>query len=310
MNGSELMKTRANAGWATDRVCLLTLVVSLSFAVVSSQALFGADIFRCDFDDLPDTRVGAAVPAGWSGWYQSGGVLGTVQGVTHWSGEIGSPGRGGSGKCLRMWRAGTLFEDYTGALHAAHGSPFAPTANNFYVRWTMRLPAGIAMDFTRAGSNYQKLFRLNTNAGDGEIYFGINAPYKKPTIPAGAALQIAPFLHTDPVLKYATSNYTVLAPAEFAPLFDGQWHCYEVHLNTPAKTVEFWLDGRLKHRNIDLPMTAQSPTWLQHFGMGNRASGTVVQESWQAWEFDDLVIADAYVGPPGGQAIKATERKG
>lgn len=294
------MKMCANLSLKKKCMFYMSLMASLGCLLLSPITSFGAVIFQNNFDSSPDTYTGSTVPPGWDWWNEGGGTQGTVGGVTHWSGEISSPGRGGSGKSLKMWRAGTLFEDYTGALPAGMNTNFNPTSNNFYVRWTMKLPSGIFMDFTNAGANYQKLFRLNTNGGGGEIYFNINTPYTNQTIPAGAALQVLPFLYTDPILGYQTSNYTLLAPADFAPLFDGQWHSYEVHFNTAANTLEFWLDGVLKHRNTNLSMSPQAPIFIQHFGIGNRASGTVVQSSWQAWEFDDLVIADAYIGPPTG----------
>lgn len=284
--------TRANRFFA--------LVTIILVAVSSSAVGSAAVIFENNFDGSPDTHTGSTVPPGWEDWYQSGGVQGTIGGVTHYSGEISAPGRGVAGKSLKMWRGENFFEDYTGALYAGLTENWNPSSQDFYIRWTMKLSSATAWDFSGAGATYQKLFRLNTDAGSGEFYVGMNVPYANQTFPAGAALQVAPFLHTDPVLGYQSSNYTVLLPADMAPLFDDQWHSYEIHADTTADTIECWVDGVLKHHNSNLPMVAQRPIFIQHFGMGNRASGVVLQSTWQPWEFDDLVIADTYIGPLAG----------
>jgi hypothetical protein len=284
--------------------------IALAAFVLLASPSSAAVIFQRDFDDSEDTDACGSPPAGWDSWGIESGCSADFDGVTHPAGEVSSPGRGGTGKSLKLWRAGTLFEGYSGGVYCGQSSNFSPTSQDFYVRWTMRIPAGATLDFTDAGSNYQKLFRLNMNGGEGELYVNINTPYADQTVPAGGALQIAPFLHTDPVLGYETTNYTVLGPSDLAPLFDGEWHCYELHVDSLAGTVELWVDGVSRHRNAALAMSAQSPQWIQHFGFGNRASGSVMQDSWQAWEFDDLVIADAYVGPPGSAAPRPSAPTG
>ena len=39
---------------------------------------------------------------------------------------------------------------------------------------------------------------------------------------------------------------------------------------------------------------------MQHFSMGNHASGCSWQSSWQAMDIDDFVLSTTYVGPSGG----------
>ena len=273
----------------------LFLLIGVVMYVKNSDAMI---IFQNNFDNSPIANSCGNPPLGWDSWGIDSGCSATFSGTTHCSGEIGEPGRGGNGKSLRLWRAGTLFENYDGGLYYGQGNNFNPTSNDFYVRWTMKIPSAATIDFTNAGSIYQKLFRINMNGGSGELYFNINTPYNDLEIPSGGAIQIGPFMHTDPILGWQTTNYTILSPADLGPLFDGQWHSYEFHMNSNTHLVEFWVDGILKHRNTNLAsISLQSPQWIQHFGFGNRASGSVAQNSWQAWDFDDFIISDSYNGP-------------
>jgi hypothetical protein len=280
---------------------VMAFVVTMAILLPCTHATI---IFQNNFDSSPDTHTGSSIPSGWDEWYASGGTQATVGGVTHWSGEISSPGRGG-GKSLKMWRSGTFFEDYTGALAAGTTTHFNPTTNDIYIRWSMRLPSGISADFSNAGSTYQKLWRLNTQGGNGEIYLNINT-YDGNSFPADAALQLSVGdAFYDPDLGYDTVWATLLPPTAMAPLFDGQWHSYELHIGTTTNTLECWVDGISKYRKTDFPIAQQNVLFIQHFGMGNRASGTVMQSSWQAWEFDDLVISDSYIGPVGSPVISS-----
>lgn len=276
---------------------LTTLFVLFLTILLVPKISLATIIFQNNFDNSPDTHTGFIVPPGWEDWYFSGAIQGTIGEITHWSGEINSPGRGGSGKSLKMWRAGTLFDDYTGALYAGLSSHFNPTTNNIYIRWAMKLPSSITVDFSNAGSNYQKLWRLNTDGGNGEIYLNINAVNGN-FFPQNAALQISTCdVFYDPNLGYNTVHVTLLPPSEMSLLFDNQWHSYEIHIGTATNIIEFWLDGVLKFQKTNHPMVSQNVIFIQHFGMGNRASGSIMQDSWQSWEFDDLVIADSYIGP-------------
>jgi hypothetical protein len=282
-------------------VAIITLAIITLATFSLGKSASATVIFQNNFDSSPDANsCGNVIPTGWAAWMNETGCSGTFDGVSHYAGEVSFPGRGGTGKSLKQWRASTLFPGYDGGLYAAYSNNFNPTSNNFYVRWTMKIPSAATIDFTNAGAVYQKLFRLNMNGGSGELYFFIMTPYTSRIFPTGGVIAIGPFLHTDPILGYQSTNYTVLGPTDFAPLVDEQWHFYELHVDSTANTVEFWVDGILKHRNTNLPMSPQSPQWIQHFGFGNRASGSVEQSSWQVWEFDDLVIADQYIGPLGG----------
>jgi hypothetical protein len=164
----------------------IALAALVFFACPSSAAV----IFQRDFDDSADTDACGSPPDGWDSWGIESGCSADFGGVTHPAGEVSSPGRGGMGKSLKLWRAGTLFEGYSGGVYYGQGSTFSPTSEDFYVRWTMRIPAGATLDFTEAGSNYQKLFRLNMNGGEGELYVNINTPYADQTVPSGGALQM------------------------------------------------------------------------------------------------------------------------
>ncbi|KKW18765.1 MAG: hypothetical protein UY62_C0095G0001, partial [Parcubacteria group bacterium GW2011_GWF2_50_9] len=65
-----------------------------------------AVIFQDNFDSCTQNCVAAqlAAPPGWGQWMGPGSA--SVGGTMHYDGEITSPGRGGTGKSFKTWRAG------------------------------------------------------------------------------------------------------------------------------------------------------------------------------------------------------------
>ena len=257
---------------------LLALLVIFSF---NTRAEI---IFQSNFDSDPDSFTGSTVPSGWEGWYTAQ-ITDTCSAGSHYTGEVFGPGRGGSGKALYQFKCETASSGYAGALQ----SPTISTSvTNFYVRWTMLLPTAITADYSASSGNYQKLFRFTTTHN--EIYVDLIAgtPF---SFPGGASMHVI-----DTVIA---GNVTVVPQAKMSTLFDGAWHTYEINFNTASGTITSWVDGVQQYTG-SFGYPSETITAIAHFGMGNRSADVVHQSSWVGWGFDDFMVADAYIGPPGG----------
>ncbi len=213
---------------------------------------------------------------------------GTFDGVTHYSGEVSSPGRGLTGQSLKIWRHSTFTTGYNGALYYLF--PDSPTYREIYMRFYSKIP--IEMDKTDF-TTYLKGWRYNLRGGSGtEIYFGYT--------PDGSGS----FRNTARLVAYSSlMGNVVIATNEQLP-WDGQWHCYEVHIIFGAGangTLELWLDGNKLYSSNVFDYGTNSDDnfhFMQHFGIGNAdATSTPWQNSWSAFEFDDLIISTTYNGP-------------
>jgi hypothetical protein len=96
-------------------------------------------------------------------------------------------------------------------------------------------------------------------------------------------------------------NTNVIAAGDLVTtIWDGNWHCLEFQIGLNNRTLRFWLDGNLRYENTSFNWDKnrdQTITGLGHFGFGNYSSNYTWQSSWQAAEFDDVVISTTYVGP-------------
>jgi len=249
-----------------------------------------AVIFQSNFDSDADSQTGGPLPAGWAGWYTTD-LTQTCSAGTEYTGQIYGPGRGGSGKALYEYKCEGVASGYSGSLQS---QAMSTSVSDIYIRWTMLLPSSISADYSDSDGNYQKLWRLTTQvvatSTPREIYLDLIANTPK-SFPAGASMRIIDTL--------GAGNVDVVPQATMSTLFDGQWHSYELRLNTQGGTITSWLDGTQVYTGA-FGYPEQVPTALAHFGMGNRSSAVVHQSSWVGWGFDDLVIADQYIGPPAG----------
>jgi len=286
------MKWRTNSESCTNRVSTIfrsmLLAVFFAFAVLFSAPADGAVIFQDNFDNAPDgARTGGIVPAGWSQWMQDG-ISATLDGITHYAGEITTPGRGGSGKSLKLWRHSTAWvgsASYAGPL--VYEFPSSSAYSDIYIRWYMKLP--VALDCT-GSVDYLKLFRLNITGGTGEIYLNINNVTGVGSMRANGEVRVL-----------GAAWQTVLSNSDLRAVWDGNWHCWEMRFGINSSRLTLWIDGVQKYNSSSFNYGAANAgrfTMMQHFPVGN-AGVSQWQASWQALEVDDLVIADAYVGPDG-----------
>jgi hypothetical protein len=235
---------------------------------------FSEIIFQDDFDACTNDCVNGVTrptPSPWMQWERTIPYSATQDGVTKYAGEISSPGRGGSGKSLKIWRHSTF------SINAYNGTLWSPPVSGYsdiYMRFYMRVP----QDMDLSGSNYLKLFRLDTSTDD--LYININMAADS-SIRQTGQLQY----------RHNGDTLTLLTTEQLMPLLDGNWHAWQFRFNLAGGSVTLWIDGE---ERITLNNTGSSGTWnsyLGHFILGNTASGATWQNSWRAWEADDLVIA-------------------
>ena len=144
--------------------------------------------------------------------------------------------------------------------------------------------------------NYLKLWRFNTSSGkEYHLNFGKRS--------GTGSLQAVGDLR---VLDTISPAQQVLNAGSIP--WDNKFHCYEFHikLNTSGRAdgiLEFWLDGVRFYSNSNYNFNASTSDYfvfLQHFSVGNRDSeSSNWQNTWQAFEFDDLVLSTTYVGADG-----------
>jgi hypothetical protein len=270
-----------------DRVVGVLLLALIAVA----QPALATIIMQDNFDDEPATaHVGGTTPSGWSQW-MADGISATHDSVTHYSGEIASPGRGGTGKALKLWRHSNSWvgsASYAGSLvdNASPGS-----YSDFYMRFYAKIP--VAFDMT--GGIGLKLWRFNTTGG--EIYLDLIPTTSGWYRSGNAQLQML-----------AGSGWTTLLNnAQLQALWDGQWHAWQFRFNLSTQTTTFWMDGT-QIASVSIPgMDGAWDSYLQHFPLGNQQA-SAWQSSWQAFEVDDFVVATtkAETDPDGGSGGDTT----
>lgn len=269
---------------SNPRIHVRKTIIALILIVVSPALVHGAVIFSDNFDN--DCTGNACnviggtsnVPTGWNQWYADS--IGAIyDSVTHYSGEISSPGRGGNGKSLKLWRysySWTGSASYAGSLLFTSPGSYS----NFFLRFYAKIPTDMVLPPDT------KMFRLNTSAG--EIYINLNGDGSG----RGGTYLLAWGASGD-----STVNTTLLNKAQISTLWDGNWHCWEFQFDLTAGTVTFWGDGIQLGTLTDSRL--KQGTWnnyLQHFPLGNAQQGSF-QSAWRAFEVDDFVLSTTYVGP-------------
>src|SRR3990170_5586161 len=126
---------------------LLFLMPTVSWAAVIFQDDFslwtGADPYNQSANDYtPPDGLGVN---GWSCSY--GGASDTYDGVTHYGGEISTPGRNGvSDRSFKVWRHGIFHYNYISEFDYYEDAIFN-AGKEIYTRWYMKIPS----DFELAG---------------------------------------------------------------------------------------------------------------------------------------------------------------
>ena len=268
-------------------------IITLLLIILWPVLVYGGTIFSDNFDSCTvncnATTISPPNSAGWSQW-ATGYVSDTIGGVQHYSGEITSPGRGGSGKSLKMWRAAGVFGDYTGALYLTDFG----SHNHIFMRYWIKIPT--AFDFTGTGTGF-KSWRLKTNSekpGYNEIYLNFYGGNNSSLRNGGGQWAI-----------YDGSGWTtILSNSALRNIWDGNWHSVEWEIGITSNILRLWIDDVLKYQDTNRAWHLTGDlSGMQHFNIGNTFNheGTW-QTGWQAMELDDFVLSTTYVGPVSGGA--------
>lgn len=251
------------------------IFVILIFLTIAPFNVLASNIFSDNFDDCTlGCTVGGTAPnsANWMQW-MTDNISATHDTVTHYSGEITSPGRDGSGKSLKLWRHSTSFTgsaSYSGPLVMESPGSY----NNFYMRFYTKIP----VDLDMYGGVGLKMFRFNTTGG--EIYLDI--------LPSGGEDW---YRGKSTLSLYGNSGWkTILNDAQLLSVWDGNWHCWQFNFNLSGNSVIMWVDGIEVANLSSVGISGTWDSYLQHFPLGNQQSD-YWQNSWQAFEVDDLVFA-------------------
>jgi hypothetical protein len=270
---------------------LFVLRISVVLLITLSPTFsFSAAIFSDNFDSHSDAcHTGGSVPAGWDSWYEQGSTSATYDSTTHYGGEISSPGRGGTGKSLKIWRHASYpgTNDYVGglgytALPSGHG--------HIFIRYYMKIPTSLSLTYNSPAGDYLKFWRWNMTSG--EIYLNLFS--------WGSNMRTSGDMRI--IADGADQCAVIAAGALSTTVWDGNWHCLEFEMDVNSGLLRFYLDGSLYYQNTNVNYGSQANSdfdFMQHFAIGNISDNFSWQNSWQAFEFDDLVISTTYVGPDG-----------
>lgn len=189
-------------------ILLLSLIPSLCFGGVIFQDNFDSDT------DWPATCTYGIDPIP-NGWTDSSNLSSsTYDSVTHCRIELNSPGRGGTGKSLKVWRQGATWIGEFSVL--SYTLPLT-TYRELYTRWYMKIPS----DFDTVGAtNYFKFWRYDhgPNGGDQDTTcFNWNADT---TLSADGKFAI---------LSSAWAAWTTVLTNVQVPR-DDQWYCHELRI--------------------------------------------------------------------------------
>lgn len=251
----------------------IILLIAFPFNVLASN------IFSDNFDDCTSgCTVGGTAPnsADWMQW-MTDNISATHDTVTHYSGEIASPGRDGSGKSLKLWRHSSSF---TGS--ASYSGPLVMESPGSYDNYYMRFYTKIPVELDMYGGVGLKMFRFNTTGG--EIYLDILPSGGDDWYRGNSTLSI-----------YGDSGWkTILNDAQLLSVWDGNWHCWQFNFNLSGNSLIMWLDGVEVANISNVGISGIWNSYLQHFPLGNQQA-SYWQNSWQAFEVDDLVFATTKV---------------
>jgi len=265
-------------------------IITLLLIILWPVLVYGETIFSDNFDScsinctVTTTGVG---PTGWGGWHKDE-TSATIGGVTHYSGEIISPGRGGVGKSLKMWRAAGVFGDYAGVLYYYLSSG---SYNHFFMSYSLKIPT--AFDSTEKGTGF-KSWRIETTGGSGQIY--LNFLYGD-----GSSLRNSGKWG---IYDGGAGWTEILSNKELQKIWDGNWHTIEWEFGLNTNLLRLYVDSVLKYEDTNRTWAATGNLkGMQHINIGNTYShnGTW-QTGWQAMELDDFVLSTTYVGLGAGGA--------
>jgi len=302
------------------------LLVMLLCGFAGAAVIFSENYDGNEWDVVKNCSDGNPSSGRWD-WTDSGPscISATYQNITHYSGEVSTPGRGGTGKSLKLWRhTGSDFLDYSGYLNS-----YIPlgTYRDIYQRFYLKWPYGLTVP-TGVGTKFNRMYiGTASSPRTGEVSI----------LSEGELGDNGYFMIYMPGMG---SNYTTFRTQTFSELGvnDGDWHSIEVHykINSPGQSdgeFEMWIDGYMipiKYYvgTVQLwsPLETENPPTHVYGkdaglgiydisgvpsdyyvskpldpGIGNTGSSNspyvATPDEWLAFEFDDYVVSTTYIGP-------------
>ena len=273
-------------------------------SILFSISAFAAIIFSDNYDNSGDTgwNCSKGVRTGYSG-QSSCSAATTINGVSHYLGEISTGGR--SGNSLKLWRSNGGFKDYGGYLDKSlTSSEFNNHYKELYVRWYVKIPT--AWDANLAGTQTHKLNRFYYGSSAGTSTGTLYVDVKGDTFKSGQ-ISIYPTNGLGWVWK-SQQDITQLG------LNDGLWHSIEIRakIDPSAGGFQVWIDGTVinicdgsgnncgtNHTNINTGAANEYFTSTLPPAIGNLTEGTwnFPANNFYAFEFDDYVVSTTYIGP-------------
>jgi hypothetical protein len=276
MNRSNRNVRRTIGPWAAGAVLAAFLLPAAPVGAVV--------VFEEDFDGfsqdwvccLSDCALDPGLPPGYSGF--SSNTLGGNYGECNCQVTTDAD-RAGGGRGMRIyleedaWPTGeNILKKDLGADHRL-----------LHIRWYMR-------ESTKDFSNFEKLFRIKEAVG-------------QILIPEWKAEGSHVYMN---LWDANTSNNHLFTGFDLrTDVGVDEWHCYEIRIDLDARQAAFWVDGDAKGVLEDQP-------WLDGWQIRNiEIGGNQYGHSWTApteypRDYDDIVIATAYVGcdgtPPADEA--------
>ena len=284
--------------------------IAFIFILFFAIAAHGAIIFQDDFDttswpDDYDFEDGSDTNCPYCDsleWYDTqGGSSGVYDSVTHWEGEVTTPGREGeSDRSFKMWRGGNnaLDAELGGSKLSYRDSNLYGTSD-LYMRFYMKIPTDFQLASGTCYMNYLKLARHSiggsVGAHAGSVYINFN----------GGSFSTSDF----EVTGTQSGSWITLVP--MSEIQDGAWHCHEIRVKLSGVgasdgIVQYWLDGSLEVTETGLDYDIQTGESFTRAGLGTGNTGARVcepngeyQTAWRAIDFDDYVLSTTYIGLAG-----------
>ncbi len=209
------------------------------------------------------------------GLYIYGDWVCETSGTTDITTYANYPG-GAGGRGLRQ-----RYGDNNGSTSSViSGSPdptidFVTPQNNFYIRFYMRLEAG--MEISRLGA-WKLFYMYGTGGAD---FIDSEGGY--------SLIRVG----NDFVSTISTTWLDDIYPTGVS---DGSWHCYEFHFNIPAGQAQFWLDG--------VSEGVASVNWgisdVNFMRFSENAKNSFTGNVCYYVDKDDIEISTSYIGPLAG----------
>ena len=235
----------------------------------------------------------------------NGGFSATFDNITHYAGEVTTPGREGvTDRSFKVWRNSTFLYNFDGLLEYSEAN--LHTTRELYTRWYMKIPSDFTLSEGTCNMNYLKMWRyyFDENVGGSNmlpIYLNFNGSSF-----SNARMQVYG-------VGDSSGWHTLLS--SIADIRDNQWHCHElrIKLNTEGNSdaeIQYWLDGVEKIHATNITLGANNNDYFSRlsFGIGNTGARNCpptgeFQSTWRAIEYDDYVLSTEYVGTDGSRVV-------